>query len=135
MNPNEAYLFGLLPLVVWREAKNQSYEAMIAVAWSIMNRVTRNDWEGHDCPSVILKHYQYSSFNWNDPNSQQFPKDYSDSAWTKCLSAAHRVFYKIYPDPTNGAVNYYDKSLDSNPPKWAKDMIHTVDIGAFHFYK
>ena len=50
LTAREAYQFGLLPLVIWREARNQSYEAMLAVAWVVKNRVASPKWWGSDYP-------------------------------------------------------------------------------------
>jgi len=140
--PQQAYEFGLLPLVAWREAQNQGYAGMLAVAWSIRNRVEHPSWAGDSYPSVILKHYQYSSFNWTDPNSQKEPKA-GDSAWPNALRAAMDAYLELVPEPTGGAVNYFDTSLDpmngkpDRRPKWALDgsMVHTVDVGKLHFYR
>jgi len=39
------------------------------------------------------------------------------------------------PDPTGGATFYFDASRALNPPAWAKQYVHTVDIGAFRIYR
>ena len=134
LTAQEAYEFGLLPLAIWREARNQGYQGMLAVAWSIKNRVIKPCWWGVSFPTVILKKWQYSSFNWNDPNDVQFPKG-NEPDWQDALRAATDVFTNSVPDPTMGADSYFDKSLDSNPPDWSKTAVHTCDIGAFHFYR
>ena len=134
MTAAEAYQFGLLPLCVWREARNQDHATKVAVAWTIRNRTSRPMWWGRDYPSVILKPWQYSSFNAADPNSQKFPRA-DDPSFEDCLIAAEAVFTGTTEDPTGGATHYYDRSLDSKPPTWANSMTRTADIGAFHFYK
>lgn len=139
MTVREAYQFGLLPLVLWREARNQNYLAMLGVAWVVKNRVASPRWWGSDYPSVILKHfksiYQFTSFDEADPNSTAFPRG-TEPAWVKCLEAAVDAFKGKEPDPTLGATHYFDKSLDNNPPAWANSsMIYTADLGAFHFYR
>lgn len=135
-NPHDAYQFGLLPLVVWREARNQGYGGMLAVAWAIRNRVHKPGWWGSDWPSVILRKWQFSSFNWDDPQCQKFPTGY-EAEWQDALKASVDAFTGAASDPTGGAESYYDKSLDSHPPKWATDgsMVKTADIGAFHFFR
>lgn len=136
LDAKQAYQFGLLPLVIWREAQNQPLEAMIAVGWAIRNRTLNPRWWGFDYPSCILKKWQFSSFNWDDPNSQKFPKG-TEPSWENALVAASDVFTGQNPDPTEGATSYFDKSLDDRPPQWATDggFVHTVDVGAFHFYR
>lgn len=134
MDPRQAYQFGLLPLAIWREARGTSLIAMIGVGFVIKNRVSKPGWWGNDWPSVILKKFQFSSFNWDDPNSQNFPKE-DDERWKQALMAAQTVWCDTSLDPTGGATYYFDKSLDSNPPEWSKEQVHTCDIGPFHFYK
>jgi len=140
LTAREAYQFGLLPLVLWREARNQPYDAMLAVAWVVKNRVASPKWWGSDFPSVILKHYkgiyQFTSFDDRDPNAAEFPHG-PEPEWDQCLAAAAAAFTGNAPDPTQGATHYFDKSLDANPPAWAKSgtMIHTADVGDFHFYR
>jgi len=131
----QAYPFTLLALCIWREARGESATTKLAVAWSIRNRVVRGGWWGNTWPTVILKPYQYSSFNANDPNATKLPGP-ADASWFDSLNAANDVFdTPIAPDPTGGATSYFDKSLDNNPPAWAAEKIHTCDIGSLHFYK
>lgn len=136
LDAKQAYQFGLLPLAIWREAQNQRLDAMIAVGHVIRNRVASPKWWGSDYPSVILKHYQFSSFNWDDPNGSKFPNG-TEPSWENALVAASDVFTGQNPDPSQGATYYFDKSLDDKPPKWSTDgsTVHTVDVGAFHFYR
>jgi spore germination cell wall hydrolase CwlJ-like protein len=124
----------LLALCVWREARGEVNDAQLGVACSIRNRVDKPGWWGTDYRSVILKPWQYSSFNAGDPNSIKFP-DETDSVWLQCLENASLVINGNCPDNTDGAQSYFDKSLDNNPPKWAATMTHTLDIGRLHFYK
>lgn len=132
-NQWDAYQFGFLALVIYREANNQSDEAMAAVGWVVKNRVKSPGWWGNDIPSVVTKHYQFSSFNWSDVNSQKFI--HQNDLGNKILRIAFGVYWGIIPDNTDGATYYYDVSLDNNPPSWKDKMIHTADIGAFHFFK
>ena len=138
MMPNEMYDLILLALCCWREAQNQPKAAQIAQCWSVRNRVERpNFWNwGDSYSTVILKPEQYSSFNRRDPNSTKFPHP-SDPAWQQCLSVAQDVYQGTYQDLTEGCTHYYDASLDSNPPEWAKsgELEHVVDYGQLRFWR
>lgn len=123
----------LLALVTWRESRGESYETKFGVACSIRNRVQDPKWWGNSYRTVILKPYQYSSFNANDVNSTKFPLA-SDSTWLESLEAAGCIINGGMADTTGGATHYFDKSLDGNPPPWVPTMRHTVDLGALHFY-
>ena len=77
-----------LALVVWREARGESYEGKAAVASSIMNRVVRPSWWGRDLFSVIFKKWQYSSLT--DPRDRQLTTWPQKNApdWIECLQVA-----------------------------------------------
>lgn len=138
MNGPEMYEVVLLGLCTWREAQNQPKAAQIGQAWSVRNRVERpNFWDwGNSYASVILKPWQYSSFNHNDPNAVKVPFD-TDESWQQCLGVALDVYQGLLNDPTAGCTHYYDKSLDAHPPEWATNgkMDHIIDLGAFRFFK
>jgi N-acetylmuramoyl-L-alanine amidase len=133
----QAYQLALLALCIWREARGEPIEAKRGVAWVVRNRATNPSWwGGPSFSSVILKLWQFSSFNHTDPNATKWPAD-SDPSWVDSLSAAAQAFAGLDEDPTLGATHYFDKSLDANPPAWATDgsMTKTVDLGALHFFK
>jgi len=137
---NQAVEFSLLVLVVGREARGEAYDAMLGVAWSIRNRVTRPRWWGHDWISVICKPDQYTSMvpppKDNDPNLRVYP-DLTNAKWSLVIQAAEAAYWGVGADPTGGASHYYDRSLDDHPPFWATDgsSVHTCDIGGLHFFK
>jgi spore germination cell wall hydrolase CwlJ-like protein len=127
----------MMALCVWREARGEVVQAKQAVAWTIKNRASNPSWwGGPSVVSVILKPWQFSSFNSKDPNAVKFPSP-TDTSWQASLEIAQQVVNGTIPDPTSGATSYFDKSLDSSPPTWATDgsMIHLADIGNLHFYK
>lgn len=136
MNPDNAWCFSLLALCIWREARGEVYDAKQGVAWSIRNRVMEPCWWGSGWDGVILKPWQYSSFNSDDPNATKVPMLNSDM-FADCLNAAVEAFQGNGIDPTSGATHYFDKSLDAKPPSWATDgsMVKTCDLGALHFFK
>lgn len=124
----------LLALCVWREARGEhSQAAKLAVAASIMNRVHGPKWWGNSIRTVILKPWQYSSFNHNDPNTGKWPVA-GHEHWEECLRIATDLLAGLLKDNTMGAVSYFDRTLDDCPPRWAAKMYHTCDIEDFHFY-
>ena len=126
--------FYMLATAIFREARSEDQLSKLAVGWVIRNRVNHGGWYGGSYFDVIIKRAQFTSFSLGDKNSIMFggPKD---PAWRECVQAATDVLLSNRPDPTNGALFYYDRSMDDNPPLWSKEYTHTVDIGAFHFYK
>ena len=136
MTPWQSYEFILLALTVWRESRGETQDARRGVAWSIRNRVLHPGWWGGSWVGVILKPWQYSSFNAGDANAAKFPAA-EDAAWDACLAAATEAYHGDGEDPTGGAVNYFDRSLDGDEPKWATDgsYAHTVNLGNLRFYR
>jgi N-acetylmuramoyl-L-alanine amidase len=134
-NQDQANL-GLLALVVWREARGEDLPTKQAVAWSIRNRVQSPGWWGHSWWSVILQPYQYSSFNRTDPNATKWPME-GEQAWEDSLVAASQVYEELIPDPISGAESYFDKSLDTDPPKWSTDgsFVHVTNVGNLRFFR
>lgn len=134
--PQQCFEIALLALCIWREARGEPLDAKQAVAWAIRNRVTNPSWWGNSWQSVILKPWQFSSFNAGDPNAVKWPQE-TDSSWQASLGFANDVWHGTGVDPTGGATHYFDNSLDNHPPGWATDgsMQHCADIGALRFYR
>lgn len=126
--------FYLLALAIYREARGEVHDAKVAVGWTIKNRVLHPGWYGKTWFEVITKKYQFSSFNLGEVNSIVFGAP-GENAWRESVRAATDVMFNDVADPTGGALFYFDRSLDKNPPKWAALYLHTADIGHFHFYK
>lgn len=125
----------LLALCCWREARGESLDAKIAQCWSVRNRVDHPSWWGIDWQSVILKPWQYSSFNVTDPNSEKWPAD-DDPSWAQCQEAAETVMLGSMSDPTNGSTHYYDTSIKF-PKAWGNESEwnNTLNVGHFRFWK
>lgn len=134
MNPSEAYQFILVALCVWREARGESIDAKRAVAWCIHNRASRPSWWGRSHAEVVLKPYQFSSFNQGDPNAVKFPAD-GDPAWQDSLAVTGEMFAGRSIDPTDGSTHYYDDSIASHPPAWAARMQPSGKFGKLNFFK
>jgi|SRR5579884_3172098 spore germination cell wall hydrolase CwlJ-like protein len=128
----KSWEISLLALLLWREARNQSANAMMAVACSVRNRVLRPRWWGHDWISVILCGEQYSSFNRNDPNSTKFPPS-ADSIFPQCLAIAAAIHEGLQDDVIGGADSYHDTSIA--PPEWTTKMEKVGNVGDFSFYR
>lgn len=136
MTSNDYYPLTLFALVIWREARGEPFASKQAMAWSVRNRVNRPRWWGHTFETVILAPLQYSSFNRNDPNATKWPVS-NDPNWIDALNIACDLYgdSPTLSDNSQGADSYFDKSLDNNPPAWAKTAVHTADVGDFHFFK
>lgn len=129
----------LLSLCLWREGRGEFKRAPLAlrgIAHTIKNRVEDPGWWGHDWKSVILKPWQFSSFNANDVNSAKWPEDI-DPSWSVCKDIASQVYSDgTDTDITNGATHYHDRSIGW-PSAWGEqdDWLNTINIDAILFYK
>ena len=120
-----------LALVVWREARGEEYNARVAVANSILNRVHKPSWWGNDVLSVVGKKFQYSSLtNPGDPQLILWPKN--DSNWQVCLQIACDAIYGRTMDTAPGADSYWDSSIMA--PKWATADNFVCKIGKLSFH-
>lgn len=122
----------LTALCAWREARGTSDEAITGVLCTIRNRVRNPRWWGTDWASVVLKPYQFSSFNADDPNAHKIPAA-DDKIFSRILDLTALVIMGQLADPTGGATHYHDPSKP-NPP-WADKIPQVAKIGPFTFYK
>lgn len=126
----------MLGLLVWREARSETYAGKLAVAWSVLNRVERPSWWGRTLLEVITKKWQYSSLT--DPNDRQLTRwpNPTDSTWWECLQVAHDVLNNLVGNPVKHADSYYAVSMDraGNPPKWATPETFVAQVGDHKFY-
>jgi spore germination cell wall hydrolase CwlJ-like protein len=136
--PPAAWEFALLALLVWREARNQTFQGMLAVAWSVRNRVMHSPaaWWGHTWAGVILKPYQYSSFNHDNPEVGLLPVEPADAVFAQCLMAAQRAYLNMNPElnPIGLATHYYAPKSVKTEPEWRATATFVATIGDHDFY-
>ncbi len=125
----------LAAMCAWAEARGEGTAAMFGVLCVIRNRANHPKWWGNDIKSVILKKWQFSSFNDNDPNRAEmmYPLAHdSVESWERASRASGAVFSGAL-DITDGATHYHDTSIA--PPDWAKGLKPICRIGRLEFYK
>jgi spore germination cell wall hydrolase CwlJ-like protein len=121
----------LLALCIWREARGEGMLGRRGVGCVVRNRV-RHGGFGSGYSGVVLKHYQFSSFNATDPNSSKWPTD-GTVDWMGCIAEANDVLGGG-DDVTNGALFYFSPPLTAPPHAWGA-VIATAHIGNLEFYK
>ena len=131
---SELSALDLMKLCVWREARGEGMLGKRGVAQVIQNRANDPSWWGHDIRSVILKPWQFSSFNMADPNSEKWPAE-GDPSFQDCADVCEAVATGRHEDITSGATSYYDISIP--PPSWAANgsNVLTLAVGHLRFYK
>lgn len=133
---------GLLARVIWGEARGEGPRGMKAVAWVVRNRVDADlgndgkpDWWGEGYSNVVLKPFQFSCLNRNDPNLDKILHFDERNAFDKAIAkdiAKQVISAPRSEDPTGGATHYHVKSIT---PAWADKLTKTVTIGNHVFYK
>jgi N-acetylmuramoyl-L-alanine amidase len=127
----------LLACLVWGEARGETAEGRLAVAWVVRNRRL------HPSPSrfgatwqaVMLRPYRFSCFLASDPNSRKMlsPTTHgTPEVWRQCYLAAAAVYFNLSPDPTGGADHYHTAGV---APVWSKGRQPTAVIGHHRFFK
>ena len=121
----------LLALCIWRESRGEKFLGQRGVGCVVRNRVNAGGY-GEGYAGVILKHYQFSSFNQSDINSKLWPID-GEESWMSCLTEANNVLGGI-DDVTNKALFYFSPPLTAPPHAWGP-VIPTASIGNLSFWK
>ncbi len=121
-------------LCIWREARGTTVEAQKAIWHVLLNRVNEPKKYGTGLVGVVLKPYQFSSFNSNDPNASKLPNPANTADYKPWPVIMDLVTNSQDPDPTKGATHY--ESCDPDKlPAWADKSKLTVTVGPFRFYK
>lgn len=129
----------VLARTLWGESRGEGYDGMVAVAWSIRNRVCDGrdkSWWGEGYAGVCQAPWQFSCWNQNDPN---FPylsgaKLIPAGEFANCQRAAAAVIDGDGPDPTGGATHYYATTMPK-APAWAAKATQTLKLGHHIFFK
>lgn len=123
-----------LTLTMLGEARGEGKEGMIAVGWTILNRVAHPSWRGRNIIDVCLKPYQFSCWNQDDPNRKYLLGiDEYDQAFKDARSIAAQLMANDIPDPTHGATYYYATSCAM--PNWAAGKTSCFKLGNHLFFK
>jgi N-acetylmuramoyl-L-alanine amidase len=129
----------VLARTLWGEARGEGLAGMIAVAWSIRNRVEDHkpaSWWGEGYAGVCQAPYQFSCWNKNDPNypflsgAEAIPA----TEFAAAQHAAEAVIDGSAPDITGGATHYYATTMPK-PPVWAALATQTLKLGHHLFFK
>ena len=129
----------VLARTIYGEARGEGMAGMIAVGWTIRNRVNDGkdkSWWGEGYACVCQAPYQFSCWNKNDPNYPYLSgaKPIPAPEFAKCKAAAIAVIDGSLADPTGGATHYYAATMP-RPPGWTGAAKKTVVIGQHIFYK
>ncbi len=112
----------LLARMLFGEARNCSYDERLAIGFTALNRANdKKRWNGKTVRESILKPWQYSCFNENDPNRKKLrdPESVDAYNWSVCLTAAEDVLDGSRKELNKGQTHYHAKNMKEYP-KWSK---------------
>ncbi len=123
----------VLARTIYGEARGETLDGKIAVAWIIRNRVKRAGWWGGTYTEVCLHPKQFSC--WNDDQELRKNRiamlDAVEDDLLECLYVAAGVITGDIPDPTGGSCHYHASNVH---PKWAEGHTSHATIGHHLFY-
>ena len=112
---------------IYFEARGESREGQIAVAYVTLNRVAKPDYGNTICAVV----YEDSQFSWTEDGLSDRPKD--KAAYALAMLVALDVLRGRVPDPSEGATHFYNPSVVS--PGWARQFAETAVIDQHRFMR
>lgn len=129
---------------IWGEARGESVEGQVAVAWVMRNRVLAAQGfiakQGRAHPlfgdgtlvGACRAPRQFSAWNVDDANRGKLLRvGFDDAAFCRAFAVACEVWGGLVKDPTGGATHYHRHDIE---PVWAKSMKPRALIGLHIFY-
>ena len=118
-------------LALYWESRGETEKGMLAVGWTILNRVSSREFPATPCGVV----YQGGEsppcqFSWWCDGKSDRPRD--RDAWRRAQVIAARLLTEPPSDPTRGALFFHTPGVS---PAWAKRRERTVRIGNHIFYR
>ena len=122
------------------EARGESWDGQIAVAWVIRNRAQQPSWWGQTISEVCKKPWQFSVWNDGDPNKALIEAVGPEvPAFRRALGIMALVLSGDLSDPTGQATSYHTATPPQSdmawPPSWAMKMRQTARSGHHVFYR
>lgn len=116
-----------MALNIYFEARNQDFNAQLAVAHVVENRVLDSQFPNSYCGVITEggERRNRCQFSWYCDGKSDTPFD--SSAWATAVKVAGS--YWKYEDPTNGALWYHAHYVN---PRWAGN--NYITVGAHKFY-
>ena len=122
---------------IYGEARGESFEGQVAVAWVIKNRSIKRR---RTLMEICLAPFQFSCWNSSDPNKAIIERvNFDDLKFTRAYGIACLVNTGNLPDPTENSDHYHTiarpKGARQWPPSWASSLNKIKEIGNHVFYR
>ena len=123
-------------MTLFCEASGAGPQAQEAVAWVLRNRRDSGRW-GHTLAEVCLHRMQFSEWNADPADNRNLLRAAAcpegDPTMVGCKQVLESVLASDGPDPTHGALFYFDHSIP--PPAWAQGLPPLLVLGPFSFFR
>jgi spore germination cell wall hydrolase CwlJ-like protein len=121
-----------LVLTVIMEAGGEPFDGKVGVGYTIMNR-------GGSVTDTVFRAYQFSAWNTDSPTRMNLDI-IPDIILMESYKAAVAAYFKLLPDPTNGATHYLNEEVTKKIrggtlPGWFDESKVTARIGKHTFLK
>lgn len=118
-----------LALAMYWEARGEGLEGIIAVGWTVLNRVRSRHFPDTPCAVVYQGGEQAPcQFSWWCDGRSDRPRE--RRSWQAALVIAAHLLVRPPKDPTRGALYFHSTSVE---PGWKH--VRTARIGRHVFYR
>lgn len=120
-----------LALSLYFEARGEGREGMVAVGWTILNRVESRDFPPTTCEVVRQGGERPPcQFSWWCDGRSDRPRE--RDSWNLAMRIAGELLFDPPPDPTGGSLYFHATHVD---PYWRQAMVRTARVGSHVFYR
>jgi len=123
----------LAAITIWQEARGQSHDLRVAVGEVIRERMKRRIFSDGTVSGTVLRPFQFSGFNTNDPNRMpSFRADDFDPIVADCLASWDE---SENTSLVGGATHYYSPAAVKIVPLWASTLTKVANIDGTLFFR
>jgi N-acetylmuramoyl-L-alanine amidase len=120
-----------LALSLYWEARGEGRRGMIAVGWTILNRVKSREFPSTPCKVVRQGGEQPPcQFSWWCDGRSDRPRE--QRSWKLAQNIASELLLDPPPDPTDGSLFFHHTNVK---PAWVRSRVKTAEIGTHVFYR
>lgn len=120
-----------LALAIYWEARGEGRTGMVAVGWTVLNRVRSSDFPATPCAVVTQGGERPPcQFSWWCDGRSDRPRE--RKSWNRALLIAGELLLDPPPDPTGGSLYYHSTAVK---PRWGRSLTRTARIGSHVFYR
>lgn len=121
-----------LALLIYLEARNQSDDGMLAVAWVVCTRANEKKISIQD---TVMMAYQFSALNTTDPNRMKIDDAPFSPEWGRCMRAAAGAYFALSENPAPRATHYINPKVLPKLPSWYRRDAIIRAIGDHEFLR